>query len=473
MNRYIYYVALLLLVSASGCMMGPNFQKPVVNSPEKFRFDSLRADTVLNLKWWELFNDKHLKALIDTALKYNKDVQIAASRVEEARAVVGYKKADQYPSFGYEMSVQGANFEPIGQNGNPGANYSISPNLNWEIDFWGKYRRGTEAAKAEMLASQYAQRAVMISLISEVAGTYFLLLDYNSRLEIAEQTLVSRLEGLKIMQSKFDYGTIPELELNQAQINEAIAASAVPAFERRIAQTEHGLSILLGQNPGSFPGISNLQEQNLPPDIPAGIPSNILERRPDIMVAEQQLAAQTARIGVAQAMRLPNISLTGLFGSSSSELSAILSKSSVVWMAAATLTGPVFNFGKNKRRVEIERQRTEQALLQYEKTVLQAFRDVEDALVEVNTYGKEFKAVSRQKKAATNATLLSQERYYGGVTSYLEVLDSERSLFNADLAASETYQLHLNSYVKLYKALGGGWISEEEENQAGQATNNQ
>ncbi len=460
MKRLIIYLTILLLITVSGCMVGPDFQKPVVNTPAKFNYEMVKTDTVLNLRWWVLFNDPQLVSLIDTGLKNNQDVLIAASRIEEARLVVGYTRADLGPSIGYTGNASRTNIDLFGNSGSTFNNFSTLGNINWEIDFWGKYRRATESAKADMLASQYAQRTVQVSLISEIANTYFLLLDFNARLEISKQTLNSRQEGLRIMNSKFEYGTIPEIDLNQAEIQEAIAASAVPAFVRAVAQTEHALSVLLGQNPG--PVESGRLRDEKAPEIPAGIPSGLLERRPDVMQAELLLAAQNARIGVAQAMRFPSISLTGALGMASSDLSTLLS--SPAWSLGSGITGPIFNFGKNRRRVEIEKQKTQQAFLNYEKVVLQSFREVEDALVEIQTLEQELQAVLKQKKAAENAALLSRERYREGVTSYLEVLDSDRSNFNVDLAAAETYQKFLNAHVKLYKALGGGWISAAEEN---------
>ena len=470
MNRLILYVSIILLIGISSCSVGPNFQKPVVESPEYFSYDSMREDTIVNIKWWELFNDNQLIALIDSALVNNKDVRIAASRIEEARYVVGYTKADQWPSIGYNGNAGRSNIDLNGNSGAPINSFSALGNVNWEIDFWGKYRRANEAARNELMATQYAHRAVMISLISDVASTYFLLLDYNSRLEISIRTHKSRIEGLKIMQSKFEYGTIPELELNQAEIQEAIAASAIPKFERNVAQTEHALSILIGENPESFLEINELVDQKVPPEIPAGIPSDLLERRTDVMQAEHLYAAQNARIGVAQAMRWPTISLTAGLGFASADLSSLLSGGSLAWSVGGAIVGPIFNFGKNKRRVQIERAKTEQALLSYENTVLNAFRDVEDALIEVHTFKQELESRMRQRAAAQNASMLSIERYNGGVTSYLEVLDSERSLFDSELFTSETFQLRLNAYVNLYKALGGGWVSVEEEAQSQQNT---
>ncbi len=464
-------LSIFIILVISSCKVGPNYRRPVVTSPTSFRFDSIstQEDTIINMKWWELFQNEELKALIDTALKYNPDVMIAASRIEEARAVVGYNKADQWPSLGYDGSGarMQTNVPGSGVQG-PFNDFSGAATLAWELDFWGKYRRVTEAARGELLASDFGHRAVQIGLISSVASTYFLLLDFDARLEISKKTLESRKESLRIIEERFDKGIVAEIDLNQSQIQEAIAAAAVPFYERLVAQTENALSILLGNNPGKIERAHALNDELIPPEIPSGIPSTVLARRPDINQAEQMLIAQNARIGVAVAMRFPSINLTGMLGAASSDLSTLVTGDALVWSMGAGIVGPIFQFGKNKRRVEIERQRMYQDSLYYVQTILQAFREVEDALIEINTLERESIARQRQIAAAENAAMLSQERYDGGVTSYLEVLDSERSKFNAALAASEVYQMYLNAYVFLYKALGGGWISEEELNQATQ-----
>ncbi len=456
MKRNIFYSLLMILI-ISGCKVGPNYQRPDIKSPDTYRFGSSSSDTVLNLKWWELFQDSVLIALVDTALKNNYDVRIAAARIEEARAIVGYNKADLYPSFNYEIGASRSNLTG-NQQGDAYNTLFFAPNLSWEIDFWGKYRRYTEAARADLLAAQYSGRTIQLSLIADVASTYFLLLDFDSRLKVSRQTLASRIESMRIMEARFNKGIIPEIDLNQSQMQEADAAASVPYFERLVATTENALSVLLGQNPGPIIGRSSLSDQVLSPEIPEGIPYSLLGRRPDIMEAEQNLVSQNAKIGAAQAMRLPNISLTAFFGLASPQLNQLFTNDGMVWSAGGSMLGPIFNFGKNKRNVDIERQRMVQDSLTYVLTVLQAFQNVDDALIEISTYKDEVIARVRQRDAAFNANELSKERYNGGVTSYLEVLDSERSLFEAELNASETYQLHLNAYVNLYKALGGGWI---------------
>ena len=472
--KYNILLISFVLIAISSCKVGPDYQRPELNTPGDYRFDSISTavDTVLNLKWWEIFQDEELKGLIDTALKYNQDVLIAASRIEEAMAVVGYTRADLWPVFGYDGSASRMqlNIQGLGVDG-PFNSFGASANVAWELDFWGKVRRSSEAARAELLASTYGQRAVQISLISTVASTYFQLLDFDARLEISKKTLETRMESSRIIQERYDKGIVAEIDLNQAQIQEAIAASNVPIYERAVAQTENALSILLGSYPGPIKRNKTLQEEVTPDEIPAGIPSILLKRRPDVLQAEQILAAQNARIGVAQAMRFPSFSLTGMLGVASSDLTSLVSGESLVWSLGGNFLGPVFNFGKNKRRVDIERQRMKQDSLYYVKTVLNAFGDVEDALVEIQTYKQESFSRNMQMKAAENAAKLSNKRYNGGVTSYLEVLDSERSKFNAQLAAAESYRKYLESYLKLYKALGGGWLSEEEMKAAEAAAN--
>ncbi len=456
-HRFSLLIFISLVVFLSGCMLGPKYQRPAIQSPEAYRL-STSSDSTINLKWWELFNDTALDALIKTALAENKDIRVAASRIEQARIMLGYTKAGQYPVIGYDAGATRGNFTGNQQYDQTSNNYYAAASLQWEIDFWGKYRAANESARAELLASQYAKQAIETAIIAEVANAYFRLLDFHERLTVTNRTLESRQYTLEIIAQRYQQGIIPEIDLNQAQIQEAIAASSIPQYERAIAQTENALQVLLGRNPQQLDLTTNLISQQIPPDIPTGIPSSILNRRPDILQAEQFLIAQNAQISLAQALRLPSISLTGLFGAASNELSTFTS-GGAGWSVAGGLMGPIFNFGKNKRRVEYEMKRTEEAALQYENVVLKAFREVEDALVEVATYRQQVEINERQLAAAQNANRLSKERYNGGVTSYLEVLDSERTLFTIELELSQTRQAYLAAYIKLYKALGGGWIT--------------
>jgi multidrug efflux system outer membrane protein len=466
MTGTLTWIAVFLFAAClAGCMLGPDFQKPAVETPDQFRFAEPEAEELVNLKWWELFNDPVLASLVTKALRENKDVLIAASRIEEARASLGFTRADMYPTFDIQAGAGRGNFAGGRMTDSTDNNFFIAPTLNWEIDFWGKFRRSNEAARAELVASEYSMRTVQITLISEVVSTYFLLLDLHQRLDISRYTLESRIGTLDIIQQRFDKGIVPELDVNQAQIQKEIAAGAIPLYQRLITKTENSLSILLGGIPQEIQTGVALYEQEEPPDIPAGLPSSLLERRPDILVAQYVLKSQTERIGVAEAQRLPAISLTGSAGGASTELSN-MTVEGFAWSIGANLVGPLYQFGKNKKRVEIQKARTEQALYQYENTVLIAFREVADALKEIQTYREQIAAATRQYEAAKSADDLAKLRYDKGFSDYLLVLETERTLFSAGLELSELTQQYYNSYVRLYKALGGGWLSAEEMEQA-------
>jgi len=387
---------------------------------------------------------------------------IAVSRIEEARAALGFVRSDQYPQFEISAGANRGNSVPGTAIIVPVSNnFVLAGNLSFELDLWGKLRRSTEAAQAELLATVDAGNSVMITLISDVASAYLLLLDLDTRVAVAERTLETRNDSLGIIQARFDRGTVALIDVNQAEIEKYDAEAQLAALQREDVQVENLLNILLGQQPGAIARERRDIYSLAPIKVPAGLPSELLERRPDVRVAEQQLAAQTARIGVAEAIRFPSLSLTGTLGLASDDLSGFFSSDNKTWGLSAGLIAPVFNAGRNKRRVEVEVARTEQALLNYEQTVLQALQEVEDSLVAVHTFGREVHARENQQKAAASAAMLSRARYDGGVTSYLEVLESERSLFRAELLASSTHREQLVSLITLYKALGGGWNPQE------------
>ena len=451
-------ISFFLALAVTSCMVGPKLEKPVVETEEQFRFDSIAGDTMINLAWWELFSDPKLDTMIYVALEHNQDILIAMSRIEQAYAVLGVSKADLYPQFGYDISGSYGDPSTAGSGSDAGGMVNITPNVYWELDFWGKVRRSNQAARAEIAASEEALRMVQIGIITAVADGYFLLLDYDKRLAISRHTWETRMESLWIIEQRFEKGIVPEIDLNQSQQQEAIAATAIPAYERAVAQTENYLSILLGQNPRKLErGL--LDDQVAPLEIPVGLPSELLQRRPDLLQAEQQFYAETARIGMMQAMRFPSFSITAAAGLASSDLSSLFSSDALMYSVGGSILGPIFNWGKNKRRVDIQKETASQALYSYEQAVLNAFREVDDALIGVDTYGREVKSRERQKLAAANAALLSRARYDGGQTAYLEVLETERSQFNAELESSAAKGYLLSSYLYLYKALGGGWIT--------------
>ncbi len=449
----------LLVMLLASCKLGPDYERPEIDAPVEFIQTIDAGDAFANMPWWEIFNDERLTELIELALRENKDLAIATARIEEARARLGFVRADLIPRVdGQAGASRGINsvsqFIPgLGIQ----ENYLVAADVFYEIDLFGKLRRSTEAARAELLATEYAKQTVITSLIADVASAYFLLRDLDARTEIATRTLATRRNATAIIQERFNKGIVPKLDVNQAQIEEADAAATLAQVRRQDGQTENLLNVLIGRNPQRILRGLELVDQTSPPRIPVGLPSELLERRPDVRAAEQLLAAQTASIGVAEALRWPSLSLTGSLGLASNELSDFTSSDNKIWNIGANLAGPIYNAGANKRRVEIERARAEQALGQYELAVLVAFREVEDALIAIETLRDESDAREFQVRAARSASTLSRARYNGGVTSYLEVLESDRSLFRAEISASSVRREQLGSVVALYKALGGGW----------------
>jgi len=452
-----------LMFVVSGCMLGPDYRTPEVETPERFKQPAKEGESIANLDWWNLFDDPNLRDLINLALEENKELAIAVSRIEEARARYGFVRADLYPQIDGGAAVSRGNpFGAILPNAATTDVYSLAADFSWEIDLFGKLRRSNEAARAELLATEEARRTVTIGLIADVASSYLLLRDFDTRLEISQRTLQGRQESLEIIQARFDQGIVPMLDVNQAEIEEYDAAAQVASFQRSIIEAENLINVLVGRNPEAIFARRAGVVDMAPPEVPAGLPSELLERRPDVREAAQSLAAQTAQVGIAEALRFPSLSLTGTLGLASNDLSDLNSGDSKIWNIGASFFGPIYNAGKNKRRVEVEVARTEQVLRRYELTVLQALREVEDALAGIRTYYDEALARQRQVTAARSASTLSRARYDGGVTSYLEVLESDRSLFRAELAESAVRREQLVSYVELYKALGGGWIQPTE-----------
>jgi multidrug efflux system outer membrane protein len=462
MNWRGYTLAMLVILS--GCALGPDYERPELEIPEQFIQPVEDGESFANMPWWDVFQDPALQNLIRRALEENQDLGIATARIEEFRARLGVTRGDQFPQV--DIGARGTRARNS-ENVFPGnlvdgtvENYRLSADVFFELDLFGRLRRSTEAARAQLLSEEENRRSITISLVSSVASSYMVLRDLDAQLEIAKRTREAREGSLGIIQARFDKGTVPKLDVNQAEIELAVASAAVSAVERAVVQTENSLSVLLGRNPGSIPRGLALRQQLVAPGIPAGLPSELLQRRPDVLASEAALAAQTARIGIAEAARWPSLSLTGSLGLESDDLSNLNDSGSDFWNAGINLLAPVFNAGRNRSRVDIEEARTEQAVLAYQQAVLRAFREVEDSLVAVRTYREEYGAREKQVAAARSAAVLSRARYDGGVTSYLEVLDTERSLFSAELAESQTLRQYFNAMIDLYKALGGGWNPE-------------
>ncbi|MFT5233571.1 MAG: multidrug efflux system outer membrane protein [Candidatus Krumholzibacteriia bacterium] len=446
------WLPLALLVFVGGCTMGPDYVRPPTFEPAAFR--SAAADTaIVNLPWWEMFEDPVLQDLIDTALAGNRDLRTSMARISEARARLGIVRADLYPRLNYAGSG-GVDVS----SATDGSNSSgvVALDVSYQLDLWGKVRRSNEAAVQEMLATEEAYRSVTIGLVSQVARTYFLLRDLDNRLNISEQTVTTRQQTLGVVESRQKAGMVTEVDVNQAEIQVYEAEVSVQTFARLRAQTENALSVLLGQPPMDIKRGVRLQEMPDLPEIPVGMPSRLLDRRPDVLAAERRLHAQTARIGVAEALKFPQLNLTADLGAQFSDATTSFAG------LGAQIFGPLFNSGENQRRVDVEFARTEQLLNTYEQTFLVALREVEDAMIASDTYESELGLRLKQLDSASNAAELSWVRYEGGLTSYLEVLDLQRSLFNSQLKASETMQLRLTSLVQLYQALGGGWVAQQD-----------
>jgi multidrug efflux system outer membrane protein len=467
-------VALLITFVITACKMGENYQGVQYTTPEAYRSgdserfrdtipfksDTLALDSLIGLNWFELFQDEVLDSLIRKGLENNQDLAIAAENVYQAQLALQNQRVQIRPSLNYSGSVGRGNFGGFALP-NEVTSYNGVGNLSWEIDFWGKFRRLTEAAQARYLQTEEGYRAAKISLVETIAATYFDYIEFKARLEISYQNLAIRDSSLQVIQDRFDGGIVPEIDLNQAQIQRAIAAASIPLVERTIIQTENLISILTGVHPQVATMGKTLYEQDTMFNIPAGLPSDLLKRRPDIVAAEQEVIATNAEIGVAIANRFPNISLTGSLGVATSALTGS-TKAQTAWNISGGITGPLFFWNTLKRNVDIARSQNKQSVLNYEATVLNALREVEDNLGSIETLKREIIYRQDHVKAALRAQDLSKERYDQGVTSFLEYLESQRQAFEAQQNYAGTKADLLRAYAQLYKVLGGGWNFEEE-----------
>ena len=458
MRRVLSLMLPALLLTA--CAVGPDYRRPDIDTPEEWIYASEEAAQTANARWWRQFDDPVLNQLIVTALRENKDVRIAAARVEEFIGRLRTTRGGLFPQFGYDLDGQRQKTPAPGGAG-IGESYGAVINARWEIDLWGKLRRASEAARADLLASEEARRTVILTLVSAVANTYIGLRSLDRQLEVAIRTRDSRKEALNIFEMRYRGGVVSQMELAQVRSEYEQAAAAVPVQERRIARTENALSVLLGRNPGPIPRGRRIDELALPP-VPEALPSSLLEQRPDIRQAEQALIAANARIGVARARYFPSISLTGFFGSVSNELSDLFSGPAGTWNFAGNITGPIFTAGAISGEVQTATALQQQALLRYQQTVQQAFREVEDALIGHRKFREQLAAQRRRVAALADYARLARLRYDSGYTSYLEVVDAERSLFNAELSYARNQSDVYAALVDIYKSIGGGWVVEAE-----------
>jgi multidrug efflux system outer membrane protein len=446
---------------AAGCALTPDYERPELGPPGGWRQPSDAGESIANLPWWDLYRDEALQELVRVALLDNRDLAVALARVEEARYQLTFTRADQFPFLdAFGSAGRGRTSGRLGPSASTSNTFALGAQLSFEIDLWRRFSRATEGARADLLSTEAAYRNVTISLVSSVASSYFLLRDLDARLAISRRTLNGRRDSLEIIRARFEKGTVPELDVNQAEIELSISEAAVAVFERQIAQTENALRVLIGAYPGEVPRGASLEEQRLPPELPSGLPAELLERRPDVVAAEQVLAAETARTGVAEALRYPAITLTGSISTLADDVSDFATAESKAWDIAGDVFQPLFNSGQLRAQARAQGERAVQALNAYVGTVQGAYREVEDALVAVRTFREEHAARSRQVVAARNAARLSRARYDAGVVDYLEVLDTERTLFSSELDESASLQQALAAVVQLYKALGGGWLPE-------------
>jgi multidrug efflux system outer membrane protein len=457
----------LAALLAAGCTVGPDYRRPQVELPQTWRDGAAlpaaeQPEQLANLAWWTLLEDPVLDALVAEALASNRDLKTAAARIDEAAGVLGSTRAQLFPQVGGSLSGSRAQASESTATPIPagvdriGEQYFAALNVGWEIDLFGRLRRATEASRADLLATEEARRALALSLAATVANSYISLRDLDNELEISRRTLQTREEALRIFELRYQGGVVSEMELAQVRSEVETARIAVPVLEQSVAQQENALSALLGRLPGPIARGKTLAELNLPLP-PASLPSSVLERRPDIRQAEQTLVASNARIGVAKAAYFPVVTLTGLLGSSSVSLSDLFSGPARVWSYGADVVMPIFTAGAISGQVTAAEARQVQALEQYRKAIENAFREVDDALVAGVKTREVVAAHARQVDALTTYDRSARLRYEGGYSAYLEVLDAERNLFQAQINESQARAQALIAATTLYKVLGGGW----------------
>ena len=454
----------LFISLVCGCAVGPNYKRPAVNTPGVYRGltqeEAARNETrsLADEKWWDVFKDDQLKQLISTALQQNYDLRLAATRVLQARAVLGITRADQFPTI--TGQAEAVNERSAQQKFLPAFNTNVNQvglSLDWQLDFWGRYRRATESARASLLASEWARQEIVTELVANVSTAYFQLRALDLQLEISRRTLASRKDSLRLTQLLAQGGSTSMLDVRQAEQLVFTAGSEIPSLEQQIEQQENLISIFLGNNPAPIPRGRSLTEQQRPLTVPAGLPSSLLERRPDIRQTEEQLIAANAQIGVARAAYFPQIALTASSGYQSSALTSLFTGPAGFWNFGGNLAQPIFTAGRLRSNVRLAEAQQQQALLFYQQTIQGAFRDVSDALI---AYRKTQEFREQQESlvnSAEDATKLSHMRYNGGVASYLEVLTNDTNYFSAELGLVQAQLNELLAFVSLYKSLGGGW----------------
>jgi multidrug efflux system outer membrane protein len=457
--------AATLLAFCSGCAVGPDYARPRTDAPDKWRIDYPQAADVANTRWWEQFSDPALNQLIDEALRANRDLFIAAARVDQFIGQLTTTRSQFYPQIGYAFDASRNRASRVGQPPlAPGADpyyslYQGALSADWQIDLFGRVRRQSEAAQAQVYASEQGRRGVLLSLVTSVAASYIALRALDRQLEIAQATAKNYADTARIFELRFKGGVVSELELAQVESQYQQALAAIPALEQQIAAQENLISVLLGRNPGPIPRGQPI-DRFVAPGIPGDLPSTLLERRPDILQAEQILAATTANIGAAKALYFPTLSLTGLLGSVSTAFGDFLTGPASAWTLAAGLTGPIFTFGLIEGQVQTTEAVQREALANYQQVIFNAFRETNDALVGTVKKREEAAAQTKRVAALREYARLSRLRFDNGYAGYLEVLYAENELFAAELAAVRSQADQYTQIVNVYRAVGGGWVTE-------------
>jgi multidrug efflux system outer membrane protein len=458
-------LALFLATALCACTVGPDFERPQIEVPVQWRIDYPSAADVANTKWWEQFGDPVLNQLIEEALRGNTDVRIAAARVDQFIGALTTTRSQFYPQFGYSLDASRNRASRVGQPPlTPGADpyytlYQGALSAQWQIDLFGRIRRQSEAAQAQVYATEQGRRGVILSLVASVATSYIALRALDQQLEISQATAKNYADTARIFDLRFKGGVVSEVELKQVESQYQQALAAIPALEQQIAAQENLISVLLGRNPGPIPRGRALDEL-VAPGIPADLPSTLLERRPDILQAEQSLVAANANIGAAKALYFPTLSLTGLLGSVSTAIGDFLTGPATAWTLGATLTGPIFTFGAIEGQVQTAEGGQRAALAFYQQTIFNAFRETNDALVGSVKKRAESEAQARRVAALREYARLSRLRFDNGYAGYLEVLYAENELFGAELAAVASQADRYTQIVNVYQAVGGGWVDE-------------
>lgn len=464
MRVLIVFAFILLFV---GCTVGPDYVRPVVDVPDSFRYQDKDARETANTGWWKQFNDPVLDGLIAEALANNRNIKIAAANIEQARGVLMQVRSPLFPQIGYSGSgarqrASEKEATPVPPTvPNPQTSYQALASTSWEIDLWGRIRRLTESARAELFATEEARRGVILSLVASVAGDYIQLLGLDEQLLISKRSLAAYAESVKLFELQFKYGQVSQMNVEQALTQYETAAAAIPQIESLIAQTENALSILLGRNPGPIPRGKRIHELTLP-SVPASLPSDVLANRPDIRQAEQNLISANAQIGAAKALYFPTISLTGAFGFASSELTNLFKGPARTWSYSGSFTGPILTGGAIYGQVKQAEASRKAALVNYELAIQNAFADVENALVIRTKLIEQIRAQERLVKAGSEYERLARLQYNGGYSPYSTVLQAEQQLFPAELNYAQYRASLFISLVNIYKAMGGGWITEAE-----------